>query len=231
MRIPQASTFLARLPIQAKPNHYNKVLYSSEWVGGYLAGQTQPLKSKLVETAAELIYRQGWNATGINQILTVAQVPKGSFYYYFHSKEELGVAIVKFHGQKLQETYRCTLLSEQLTGRQALEAFFEWLLALQRRNEWRLGCPVGSFTNEVADNTEKIAQACREVLTEMIAAISSAIARGQLDRTVTSQSNAQELGVFVASVMQGGLLLMKSTHEETPLRIAFECVSRKLFSK
>ena len=193
-----------------------------------MATQSQLPKLKLVETAAELIYRQGWNATGINQILTEAQVPKGSFYYYFHSKEDLGVAIVKYRGQKLQEAYNKTLLNEQLKGRAALEAFFEWMLAFQRQYEWRLGCPVGSFSNEVAATTEKIAPACREVLSEMIAAMSAAIRRGQRDGSITSAEDPEILGLLVASILQGGLLIMKTIREEAPLRVAFECVSRSL---
>ncbi|MBI3554719.1 MAG: TetR/AcrR family transcriptional regulator [Deltaproteobacteria bacterium] len=191
--------------------------------------QTQPPKSKLVETAAALIYRQGWNATGINQILTEARVPKGSFYYHFHSKDELGVAIVKFHGQKLQETYVCTLLNEQLTGREALEAFFDWLLERQSRNEWRLGCPIGSFTNEIADSSELIAPACREVLVSMLAVFSATILRGQKDQTIVATDDANELGMLVASALQGAMLLMKTVRQEAPLRIAIECIRRKLF--
>src|SRR4051812_6995061 len=90
-----------------QPKQFKSVLHF--YLRTTMAKNTQLSKDKLVETAAALIYRQGWNATGINQILTEAAVPKGSFYYYFESKEDLGVAIVRHHGRRQAQAFAQTL--------------------------------------------------------------------------------------------------------------------------
>ena len=52
-------------------------------------------RDKLIDTGAELITQQGYNATGINAVLNACGVPKGSFYPYFSSKEDFGLAVIE----------------------------------------------------------------------------------------------------------------------------------------
>lgn len=186
--------------------------------------QTQLPKSKLVETAADLIYRQGWNATGINQILTEAKVPKGSFYYYFQSKEDLGVAIVKYHADQFQELYKTTLLNANLSGGEAIKKYFEIDLEKHRRHEWRFGCPIGSFSNEVATSTEKITLACREALEEMSRALVVAIERGQKDGSISKRNSPQKLAQDVAATWQGAQLFMKTFRRESAVLDGFSAI-------
>jgi len=47
---------------------------------------------RIIETATRLFHRQGYNSTGINQIIEEAQVAKGSFYYNFKSKQDVCIA-------------------------------------------------------------------------------------------------------------------------------------------
>ncbi|HBA00256.1 MAG TPA: TetR family transcriptional regulator, partial [Halomonas sp.] len=52
-------------------------------------------RDKLIDSGAELIAQQGYNATGINAVLKTCGVPKGSFYHYFSSKEDFGLAVIE----------------------------------------------------------------------------------------------------------------------------------------
>lgn len=52
-------------------------------------------KEKILATAGRLFYEQGYNSTGINQVLEEAGVAKASLYSHFGSKEELGLAYLK----------------------------------------------------------------------------------------------------------------------------------------
>jgi len=54
--------------------------------------KTSSPKERIIETALDLFYRQGYLATGINQIIEEAKVSKASFYDHFKSKEDLCVA-------------------------------------------------------------------------------------------------------------------------------------------
>ncbi|HVM87639.1 MAG TPA: TetR/AcrR family transcriptional regulator [Puia sp.] len=58
------------------------------------------VREQIVSTADRLFYKQGYNLTGINQIIEEAGVAKASLYYHFHSKEDLCVAYLKRRGEK-----------------------------------------------------------------------------------------------------------------------------------
>ena len=49
-------------------------------------------RQRLIDCAAELFWKNGYAVTGISEILNASGLPKGSFYFYFKSKEELAVA-------------------------------------------------------------------------------------------------------------------------------------------
>ena len=51
-------------------------------------------KATLIDVGTRLILEQGYHQTGIQDVLQAAGVPKGSFYYYFPSKEAFGQAVI-----------------------------------------------------------------------------------------------------------------------------------------
>jgi len=65
-------------------------------------------REHIIQTGAELILRNGFRATGINTVLEEAGVPKGSFYYYFKSKNDFGLAVIdayaEVYRQRLDQT-------------------------------------------------------------------------------------------------------------------------------
>src|ERR1700675_3435612 len=52
-------------------------------------------RTRLIETAMKLAYRNGFRETSLADIAEAAHVPVGNVYYYFKTKEELGEAVVK----------------------------------------------------------------------------------------------------------------------------------------
>ncbi|AKN34159.1 TetR family transcriptional regulator [Clostridium carboxidivorans P7] len=56
-------------------------------------------KQNLIETAAKLFLKKGYSNTGINDILQEAKISKGSFYFYFSSKKELGFEVANYYGE------------------------------------------------------------------------------------------------------------------------------------
>ena len=59
-------------------------------------------RQRLIKCAAELFWKNGYSATGISQILQQTGLPKGSFYFYFKSKDELAIAVAAYYqGQRV----------------------------------------------------------------------------------------------------------------------------------
>src|ERR1700753_2469410 len=61
-------------------------------------------RERIVGASAELMRLQGYNATGIKQIVTAAQAPFGSIYHHFPGgKEQLGAEAIRRSGQLYEE--------------------------------------------------------------------------------------------------------------------------------
>jgi TetR/AcrR family transcriptional repressor of nem operon len=50
---------------------------------------------KLIQAGVELLTKKGFASAGIEEILSLVQVPKGSFCHYFESKEAFGIVLIK----------------------------------------------------------------------------------------------------------------------------------------
>src|SRR5215469_378126 len=60
-------------------------------------GRTSDAKGKILNAARSLIELRGYSALGVAEICKAADVPKGSFYYFFESKETLALAVLDEH--------------------------------------------------------------------------------------------------------------------------------------
>jgi len=59
--------------------------------------KAQDTRMTILRKAFELIYRQGYQATSIDEIIATTAVTKGALFYHFKNKEEMGLAIINEH--------------------------------------------------------------------------------------------------------------------------------------
>ncbi len=102
-------------------------------------GAKQGTKKKILRAGAEIIHQKGFNNTGIQEILKSAGVPKGSFYFYFESKEDFGLHLIDFFSDFF--FLRCDeyLKDASMPPIQRLRAFFHEFLVYFEENEFKGG--------------------------------------------------------------------------------------------
>src|SRR5262245_9009013 len=104
-------------------------------------------RAALVDTAAQLFRRQGYAATGVNQILEVAAVKAGSLYHHFpDGKQELAAAVVETVGGDIERRLRAFLD----TGAPVADIVDGWidLLTSGLASDQRDGCPIEPIATE-----------------------------------------------------------------------------------
>src|SRR5580692_616447 len=94
-------------------------------------------KETLLEAGLAAFHRRGYHATGVQEIVTSAGIPKGSFYAHFESKDALGLAADR-------AAARALLRDASLPGLVRLDRYFAALGYCED------GCLVGNFTAELA---------------------------------------------------------------------------------
>lgn len=177
------------------------------------------IPERLLSAGLELFLRQGFNATGIQQITDRAGVPKGSFYNHFASKEAFGAAIVDRYAASSQRSWQRMMQAAPAQPMAAIRHVFEAMLAHHARaGAASSGCLIGNFAAEVAQASEL----CRERLLAAQLAwrerLAGLIERGQALGEIRQDMEPHALSALTWSAWEGALLRMKVEGSVRPLR-------------
>lgn len=111
-------------------------------------------RQRIINTALELFYRQGYLATGINQVIAESGVSKNTFYYYFPSKDDLCVAYLQ-ERHKIWMAWLLDHVNARPTPYQKLTGLFDFLDNWLRECDFR-GCAFLNIATEVPDVNHRI---------------------------------------------------------------------------
>ncbi|MCD0469694.1 TetR/AcrR family transcriptional regulator [Flavobacterium sp. JAS] len=111
-------------------------------------------KERILDTVSVLFHKQGYNATGINQIIEEAKVAKASFYQHFKSKEDLCVAFLnQRHDFWFNELEKFTLNEKDSKPR--VLASFDFLIFMNQKENFR-GCSFLNILSEIPSDNLKV---------------------------------------------------------------------------
>ena len=176
-------------------------------------------RGAIVRAAATLFRRNGYAATGINEIAEVAGAPKGSLYHYFpDGKDQIGEAAVRFAGKGVVVTLE-KLEQEHRTAAAMMQAYCRLLVGWMAKSGFRDGCPISTTLLESAPQSESIALAGREAFANWRAVIARALVRDGF-----SKVEARRLSTLAVSALEGSLILARVESSGEPI----EAVGRSL---
>lgn len=113
-------------------------------------------RARILEVAARLFYEQGYQATGVNQIIAEAEVAKASFYHHFPSKEDLAVAYLQQYQQRRQ-VYMRSRVEAHSDPKARVMALFDQLAEWQETVQFQ-GCAQLNMVHEFPSRSHKIRQ-------------------------------------------------------------------------
>lgn len=165
-------------------------------------------RDRVVRTAATLFQKQGYHATGVNQVLTESGAPKGSLYFHFPGgKEQLACESVAFAGDQLAEGISAVVQAAP-DARAAILRLAELLARNLEESGYSKGCPVATVALDAATESEPIRKTCDTTYTGWLDRLSAHLAeRGVPD------DRSEALAILVLSSLQGALLLARVRHD------------------
>ena len=186
-------------------------------------------KNKLLETGLALLEQKGFNATGIQEIVVIAGIPKGSFYNYFASKEEFAVEIIRFYTETHIEQWK-NLLEAEVSGDSylALSTVFVQLAARYECADPKKGCLLGNLAGEISEASEKCRVALQVAVGEFKTILAQRLLSGQQSGKVRDDLSAERLADLVWDAWQGSLLRMKIEKSAEPVRNTLETLFEKI---
>ena len=188
-------------------------------------------REKLIRSGIEAIHASGYGGTSIQSIVEAANVPKGSFYNFFPSKEAFASEVIDAYSNRGQERLRSFLLNQDVAPRARLEAYFDDRIEAFRTSQYVRGCLMGNFSAEAADQSALI----RDGLTKHFGAwtqlLETCIAEAQKQGEIGDQFPASLLAKFLLNSWEGALLRMRAEKSDIPLLDFKEIVFKKLLGK
>jgi TetR/AcrR family transcriptional repressor of nem operon len=172
----------------------------------------------LLDKGIELLWSKGYNATSVNDIVKAAKIPKGSFYFYFDSKEDFTVkALEKYFKEHLTPVLDI-LHDESVSAKQRVLNFYEFRSSmLKEKLNCRMGCMASNLANEMAEHNEAIRNVIvskREILKGHIALV---VEKAQNNNEINSIINARDLVEFIEDAGNGAMITMKEKQSAYPI--------------
>ncbi|MFJ8934982.1 TetR/AcrR family transcriptional regulator [Streptomyces sp. NPDC102365] len=174
-------------------------------------GRTSDARVKILSAGRSLIELRGYSALGVAEICKAAGVPKGSFYYFFASKEALALAVIDEHWTGQRSAWE-RILSGDAAPLDRLRRLFEETeagqLAGQRSCGSVSGCLFGNLTLEMSNQTESVRTRLQEIF-EAQAALVEAVVTEALERREVTVTDTREAARSVVAQLEGQVLFAK----------------------
>ncbi|HIJ96922.1 MAG TPA: TetR family transcriptional regulator [Desulfuromonadales bacterium] len=175
-------------------------------------------KEDIVQVGLDIVLSRGFNATGVEAILKQANIPKGSFYNFFSSKEEFALAIIdKFVADRVETLYPI-FSDESLLPLERVKRSFEALIADFEGNDCSKGCLLGNLGQEMSDHFENVRQRLEQALQSWTIGLSGLLLQAQSEHTISADMDAEMLAENLIASFQGALLRSKVKKSSEPLR-------------
>ncbi len=186
-------------------------------------------KEEILQAGLEVMYDKGYNGTSVRDIVEAAGVPKGSFYFYFDSKEDFALEAMEHYFSHSGQMLDKVLLSPTKTAKDRLLAFYELRI---RHNVEVLQCERGCFVNNIASEMSGVSSVMRtrvnalmkKSVEQIAGVISEAQKKGQLD----TRMDSVKLASAIEDAWKGALVTMKSCKCQDPLDDFRDIILRNL---
>ncbi|KYF87134.1 TetR/AcrR family transcriptional regulator [Sorangium sp. So ce388] len=177
------------------------------------------VRQHILEVAKPLLLRKGFTAVGLAEVLAAAQVPKGSFYHYFGSKEAFGEAVLEAYFADYLARMDA-LLAQPGTAAQRLMVYFRDWIDSQTGDEAQGRCLAVKLGAEVSDLSESMRAALERGTRGVIERLARCIEAGRADGSLPARPDAQAVAAALYQTWLGASLLAKIARHRAPLDTA-----------
>jgi TetR/AcrR family transcriptional repressor of lmrAB and yxaGH operons len=174
-----------------------------------------PTRERLLDAAVDLLQRQGYHGTGLNELLERSEAPRGSLYHYFPGgKEQIGAEAISRAGDQVAAAV-AHLLRTNPSVPDAVEALAGLLAAGLEASDFERGCPVATTALEVTPRSEPIRAAVQASFDRWLALV-----RERLEATGFEREEAGRRADLTIAALEGALVLARARQNADVLRDA-----------
>ncbi|CAA7196921.1 TetR/AcrR family transcriptional regulator [Chryseobacterium potabilaquae] len=176
--------------------------------------KAEKTKQFIIEKTASLFNTKGYTSTSLSDIAEATGLTKGSIYGNFENKEEVALEVYKYNAGLLKKSMSRSFGNEFSTTMDKLHAFVSFY-----RKNWHSvflngGCPLMNAATEADDTLPDLKYQVKKSFEEWIFKITNAIIEGQQNKEIRKDIDAEEYASLFIMLIEGGILLSKTTGDE-----------------
>ncbi|MBD2814404.1 TetR/AcrR family transcriptional regulator [Xenorhabdus sp. Flor] len=188
---------------------------------------TSDTRQHILDVAKLLVTNKGYTAVGLAEVVAAAGVPKGSFYYYFKSKEEFGQALLEEYFSEYLSKID-VLLSIEGTARERLLGYFRSWSETQATDYPEEKCLVVKLGAEVCDLSEGMRAVLCQGTIAIIDRLTHCIESGQADNSISPDVSPRILAESLYQLWLGASLMTKVAKDTDSFETAIYMTERLL---
>jgi AcrR family transcriptional regulator len=170
-------------------------------------------RTRLIQSAVKLAYRQGFRATSLADIAKDAKIPVGNVYYYFKTKDEIGEAIIEGHLSQMKMLLQ--RLDTEPSPAQRLCGFVQMTFK-NREVVASGGCPIGTLCSELHKDDGALAKRATVLFAEILTWMETQF------RALGRAADSRGLAVHLLSALQGVSVLAHNFHDPGMMAVETE---------
>lgn len=178
-------------------------------------------RQRIVDASAELMRRQGYEATGVKEIVATARAPFGSLYHFFPGgKEQLGAETVRWSGAEYGKLLPAVLdaAPDLVSG---VLAFFAGAAEHLIATDFDDACPIATVALEESGRSEVLRQACADVFDAWVADGTEHLVGGGM-----TVGDARRVVIEMLAGLEGAFILCRATRRTEALEVVGEAAAR-----
>jgi TetR/AcrR family transcriptional repressor of nem operon len=174
-------------------------------------------RERLLSEGVSLLMASGYHGTGLKEILDAVNIPKGSFYNYFSSKEDFAAEVIQHYIEPFNHRLNAYLHKPGLDALPALQFYLEELIDDLEKAEFKGGCLLGNLMGEIGDTSDVCRDSLRSAVQRYRDLYVLALRRAQQQGHIRIDKSAEKMADLLLNGFQGALLRMKIEKSVAPL--------------
>ena len=175
-------------------------------------------RDDIIRVGLEILSEKGFNSCGIDAVLKSAKIPKGSFYYYFPSKEEFGLAVLDLYAVQAKAHAENYLHDRTLTPMARLRRYLTDVAASIEVEGCTRGCFLGNMTQEMAGQNDRFRVKLNEIWDGWKRIIADCLREAKAAKELKRDADADLLAEFIIVGIEGGMLRAKVSKTALPMK-------------
>ena len=188
-------------------------------------------RDHLLDVGVELMHQNGYNATGLSDILKAADVPKGSFYHHFSSKEDFAAAALAQYVAREGEHAASVLNDSRTPPLKRLKRYFIDLTKTYGQAGEIPGCMMGRFSLEMAGESPRLRKQISVSFAGWQQKIGAVVQEAIEQKELPRDTEPEPLAGFLLNSWEGALLRSQAEKSNSPLdafiHYAFDVLLKK----